>query len=346
MKYVNFGGRGLKVSQVALGTMTFGTERGVGSTEDESRQIFERYLEIGGNFIDTANTYTEGTSERFVGLFSRSLRQSLVLATKYGLTTKRSDINASGSSRKNLVQSVEDSCSRLGTDYIDLLWLHAWDTLTTPEETLRALDDLIRAGKVLYLGISNAPAWFVVRSNTIAELRGWSAFAGIQAEYSLIERSAELELFPMAQHLNLTPTVWSPLGGGILTGKYNPGARRVGEAPRRLDTFKWLQQADERNLAIGIELTEVADSAEINATHLALAWIKYRFPTAIPLLGVRSVAQLDDNLAFLDLTVPTDVLERVDRINRPTPLFPYSYLQSPLGIGQVYGDFSEHVIHE
>ncbi|WP_199154468.1 aldo/keto reductase [Chromobacterium sp. ASV23] len=342
MKYVNLAETGLKVSQFALGTMTFGIERGVGATEEESERIFQRYIDLGGNFIDTANTYTDGSSERFIGRFAKSRRQSLVLASKYGLTTDRANINASGSARKNLVQSVENSLRRLDTDYLDLLWLHAWDAHTRPEETLRALDDLVRAGKVLHLGISNAPAWWIARANAIAELRNWTVFAGVQFEYSLIERSAELELLPMAAQLGLTPVVWSPLGGGLLTGKYNQPASD--SAPRRLDTFKWLQQADASNLTISQRLADIAQAASIPMPHLALAWIQFRFPTAIPIVGSRSAAQLEQNLACLQTDITAEILRQVDSINQPDPIFPYSYLQSPLGRSQVYSDFHDRMI--
>ncbi len=221
MKYQLLGKSGLRVSELCLGTMTFGEEWGWGSSKEESRKIFNAYVEAGGNFIDTANKYTEGTSEKFIGEFISSDRDRFVLATKYTSNTRRGDPNAGGNHRKNLVQSLEASLRRLNTDYIDLYWVHAWDPLTPVEELMRALDDMVKAGKILYAGISDAPAWIVSQANTLANSRGWTEFSGLQIEYSLIERTPERELLPMANSLDIGVTAWSPLGNGILTGKYN-----------------------------------------------------------------------------------------------------------------------------
>ncbi len=221
MKYYLLGKSGLRVSEFCLGTMTFGEEWGWGSSKEESRKIFNAYVEAGGNFIDTANKYTEGTSEKYIGEFISSDRDRFVLATKYTSNTRRGDPNAGGNHRKNMVQSLESSLRRLNTDYIDLYWVHAWDPLTPVEELMRALDDMVKAGKILYAGISDAPAWIVSQANTIANLRGWTEFSGLQIEYSLIERTPERELLPMANSLDIGVTAWSPLGNGILTGKYN-----------------------------------------------------------------------------------------------------------------------------
>jgi len=203
MQYVFFGSAGLRASEIALGTMTFGTERGVGSDLHESRSIFSEFSDTGGNFLDSANTYTNGTSEKMIGEFLRGIRHSYVIATKYSLAPPGSDPNASGNHRKSLIRSIEGSLERLKTDYIDILWVHAWDTFTPIEETLRALDDLVRQGKILYIGISDTPAWIISHANILAELRGWTSFSGIQIEYSLIERTAERDLLPMARHYGL-----------------------------------------------------------------------------------------------------------------------------------------------
>ena len=221
MKYYLLGKSGLRVSEFCLGTMTFGEEWGWGSSKEESRKIFNAYVDAGGNFIDTANKYTEGTSEKYIGEFISSDRDRFVLATKYTSNTRRGDPNAGGNHRKNMVQSLESSLRRLNTDYIDLYWVHAWDPLTPVEELMRALDDMVKAGKILYAGISDAPAWIVSQANTIAYSRGWTEFSGLQIEYSLIERTPERELLPMANSLDIGVTAWSPLGNGILTGKYN-----------------------------------------------------------------------------------------------------------------------------
>src|SRR6266849_6128795 len=219
MKYPLFGNSGLRVSEASLGTMTFGEDWGWGAAKDESRKIYEAYREAGGNFIDTANMYTNGSSENLVGEFIHDHRQSVVLATKYTNAMAGNDPNAAGNHRKSMVQALEASLRRLKTDYIDLYWLHIWDQMMV-EEVMRAFDDFVRAGKVLYIGISDAPAWWVARANTLAELRGWTQFVGLQIEYNLIERTPERELLPMAGALGLTITPWSPLASGWLTGKY------------------------------------------------------------------------------------------------------------------------------
>jgi aryl-alcohol dehydrogenase-like predicted oxidoreductase len=222
MNYHLLGRSGLRVSELCLGAMTFGEDWGWGASKDESRRIYEAFREAGGNFVDTANVYTGGNSETFVGEFIAGHREEIVLATKYtnarpvGATT---DPNASGNQRKNMIQAVEASLKRLGTDYIDLYWMHIWDALTPVEEVMRAFDDLVRAGKVLYVGISDAPAWLVAKSNTLADLRGWTAYVGLQIEYSLLERTVERELLPMATDFGLSVVAWSPLRNGILTGK-------------------------------------------------------------------------------------------------------------------------------
>src|ERR671933_1910758 len=221
MKYQLLGKSGLRVPELCLGAMTFGEEWGWGASKEECYKIFNAYVDAGGNFIDTANKYTEGTSEKYIGEFIASDRDRFVLATKYTSNTRRGDPNAGGNHRKNMIQSLEASLKRLNTDYIDLYWVHAWDPLTPIEEMMRALDDMVRAGKVLYIGISDAPAWTVSQADTLANLKGWTEFAGLQIEYSFIERTPERELLPMADALDIGVTAWYPLGGGVLTGKYN-----------------------------------------------------------------------------------------------------------------------------
>src|SRR6201984_1375735 len=223
MRYRLLGKSGLRVSELCLGTMTFGEDWGWGSSKEESRKLYDTFLEAGGNFIDTANVYTNGTSERLLGEFMHGHRERLVLATKYTNAAPGTDPNAAGNQRKSIVQAVEASLKRLQTDYIDLYWLHIWDQITPVEEVMRAFDDLVRQGKVLYVGVSDAPAWWIAQAHTIAEFRGWSPFVGLQIEYSLIERTVERELIPVAKALGLTVTAWSPLAGGVLTGKYASG---------------------------------------------------------------------------------------------------------------------------
>src|SRR5579864_161566 len=221
MKYRLLGNSGLRVSEAALGTMTFGEDWGWGTAKDEARKVYDAFREAGGNFVDTANMYTNGTSESFLGEFMQGHRPSVVLATKYTNSAPGNDPNAAGNQRKNMMQAVEASLRRLKTDYIDLYWLHNWDQLTPAEEVMRGFDDLVRQGKILYAGVSDAPAWWVAQANTLASLRGWSPFIGLQIEYSLTERTVERELIPMAKALDLGLVAWSPLGGGVLTGKYD-----------------------------------------------------------------------------------------------------------------------------
>src|ERR1041385_2309725 len=223
MRYRLLGHSGVRVSEACLGTMTFGEDWGWGSSKEEAQKVYDAFREAGGNFIDTANMYTNGTSESLLGEFMKEHRQSLVMATKYTNAAPGTDPNAAGNQRKNMMQSVDASLKRLQTDYIDLYWVHIWDQLTPVEEVMRGLDDLVSAGKVLYVGISDAPAWWIAQANTLASLRGWSPFIAMQIEYSLIERTVEQELIPVAKALNVGVTAWSPLAGGVLTGKYSSG---------------------------------------------------------------------------------------------------------------------------
>lgn len=259
--YRLLGRSGLRVSPLALGTMTFGTDWGWGSDETEARRIFDTYVERGGNFIDTANCYTDGTSERFLGDFAQGRRDRLVIATKYTVPLRRDDVNSGGNHRKSLVHSVEQSLIHLKTDYIDLMYLHAWDFTTPVEEVLRAMDDLVRAGKLLYVGISDTPAWQVSRMQAIAELRGWSPLIALQIEYSLIERTVERDLIPMATELGLGVIPWSPLAGGVLSGKYSRADLLPG-APTTPGTRRDVAIANgaltERSLAIAEVVGQVA----------------------------------------------------------------------------------------
>src|SRR5215471_18509336 len=224
LRYRLLGHSGLRVSEACLGTMTFGEDWGWGSSKDESRNVYDAYRATGGNFIDTANVYTNGSSETFLGEFMQGHRESMVLATKFANAMQGTDANAAGNHRKSMMQAVEASLKRLKTDYIDVYWMHIWDRLTPVEEVMRGLDDLVRAGKVLYLGISDAPAWWIAGANTLAQLRGWTAFVGLQIEYSLIERTVERELIPMARAFDVGVVAWSPLASGLLSGKYHGGA--------------------------------------------------------------------------------------------------------------------------
>ncbi|MBD0395879.1 MAG: aldo/keto reductase, partial [Microcoleus sp. C1-bin4] len=268
MRYKLLGKSGLRVSEICLGTMTFGEEFGWGASYEESRKIFDAFMNAGGNFIDTANEiYTGGTSETYLGNFIAADREQIVLATKYTDSLPTTDPNRAGNQRKSMIQSVERSLKRLKTDYIDLFWLHAWDFMTPVEEVMRAFDDLVRAGKVIYIGVSDAPAWVISRANMLAELRGWTPFVAMQIEYSLIERTAERELLPMAKELDIGVLGWSVLASGILTGKYNKKAAS-GES-RRLDTAQFYELS-EINLSIADTVIQVAEEIGRNPSQVAI----------------------------------------------------------------------------
>jgi len=282
MNYRLLGRSGLRVSELCLGTMTFGEDWGWGSPKDEARKIYDAFREAGGNFIDTANVYTQGSSETFLGEFVSGHRDSVVIATKYTNALTANDPNAGGNQRKNMMQAVEGSLRRLKTDYIDLYWLHIWDQITPVEEVMRAFDDLVRQGKVLYAGISDTPAWWISRANTIAELRGWSPFVGLQIEYSLIERTVERELIPVAKALGLTVTAWSPLAGGVLTGKYASG--EGGDSRYSTEMMKqWLPEQT-RSARIVDALQNVSKQTGRSKAQIALAWLRHR---AVPVIPIR-----------------------------------------------------------
>ena len=323
MKYRLLGKSGLRVAEAALGTMTFGDEWGWGSPKDEAQKVYETYREAGGNFIDTANFYTNGTSERFVGEFIKGHRDSVVLGTKYSNAVPGNDPNAAGNHRKNMMQAVEASLKRLQTDYIDLYWVHIWDGITPVEEVMRGLDDLVRQGKVLYVGISDAPAWWIAQANTLAELRGWTQFIGLQVEYSLIERTVERELIPMAKALNLGVLAWSPLAKGVLSGKYHGEGKADGG---RMSNEGMKEFLPEEQLATRIISAVKAVSEQVGRSmaQVALAWLRHQTVPAIPIMGARKVSQLQDNLASLDLELSAEQLKSLDGASRIELGFPQS----------------------
>jgi aryl-alcohol dehydrogenase-like predicted oxidoreductase len=336
LRFKLFGTTGLRVSELALGALTFGTEMGIGEDKPESRRVFDAYAGAGGNFLDTANKYNDGTSERWLGEFVAGERDRFVIATKFSLNMRPGDPNAGGNHRKSIVQSLEASLERLGTDYVDLYWLHQWDFTTHPDEVMRALDDLVRAGKVLYIGISDAPAWIVAQSNTLAELRGWTAFAGIQIEYSLIERSAERELLPMARSLGLAIAAWGVVGQGVLTGKFH----RAADPSQGVDTRRAAMTArhvTDRNLAIAREVEAVAAARGCSMTQVAIDWVRQQDQQMIPIIGARTVAQLEDNLGCLAHPLTQSELARLDEASRIELGFPHDFLALPRIVAQRFG---------
>jgi len=319
VKYRLMGSSGLRVSELALGAMTFGA-RDWGVDQAESRKVYDGFREAGGNFIDTANVYSDGRSETFLGEFIASERERIVLATKYTGQTRRRDVNAAGNSRKNMMESVHASLERLGTDYIDLYWVHARDFTTPIDEVMRGLDDLVRQGKVLYVGVSDTPAWEVARANTLAELRGWSRFVGLQIRYSLLDRSVERDLLPMAQEMDLTVTPWDTLGSGVLTGKYNTDAKTEGRAAMR-------GEVSERDLGIAAEVVEVAQELGRSPAQVALSWVRSGAGVIVPLVGARTRAQLDDNLGCLEFELGEEHRKRLHQASRIELGFPHDFLK-------------------
>jgi aryl-alcohol dehydrogenase-like predicted oxidoreductase len=343
MKYRLLGDSGLRVSEASLGTMTFGEDWGWGSAKDEAQKIYRAYREAGGNFIDTANVYTNGTSEKFLGEFMKGHRESVVLATKYSNAAPGTDPNAAGNHRKSMTQALEASLKRLQTDYIDLYWMHIWDEVTPVEEVMRGLDDLVRAGKVLYVGISDAPAWWIAGANTLAQLRGWTAFVGLQIEYSLIERTVERELIPMAQAFDVGVVAWSPLASGLLSGKYHGGA---GSAEGRLSGEGMEQFLPEKQRADRIiaAVKSVAGEVGRSLAQVALAWLRYRAVPVIPIIGARKLAQLEDNLASLDLAFSAAQLKTLDVASRVDLGFPQEFYSKELVRTLRYGGVADQLV--
>jgi aryl-alcohol dehydrogenase-like predicted oxidoreductase len=331
-QYVTLGRSGLRVSPLCLGAMTFGEDLGWGTSVEESQQIIDRYIELGGNFIDTANFYTRSHSEKIIGDHAgrHSVRRDrLVIATKFSGNLYPGDPNGGGSGRKSLISACENSLRRLQTDYIDLYWLHMWDTNTPIEETMAALDDLVRAGKVRYIGVSDTPAWKIVEANLIARFRGWSTFIGLQIEYSLLERTVEQELVPMASEFGLGITPWSPLKSGVLSGKYtrrNDGQHNA-DRGALVDSF-----LNEKTYAVVDELEIIAKAHETTVASVALAWVHAQPAVSSIIIGARRLSQLDDNVRAVDVKPSADELARLDTLTEPSFGFPHNMLATAPGI--------------
>lgn len=330
MRYKLLGKSGLRVAELALGTMTFGEDWGWGASREVSQQIFEAYANAGGNFVDTANNYTNGTSEKFVGEFIHSDRHHFVVATKFTLSERPSDPNFGGNQRKNMMRSVEGSLKRLNTEFIDLLWLHAWDGLTPVEEVLRGLDDLVRSGKVNYIGISDSPAWVVSQANAVADLRGWSSFVALQLPYSLSGRDPERDLLPMAQAHQMSVTAWGILGGGALTGKYN----KASDDPKRYS------DAGEKQKQLAELVMEVAERNGRSPAQVAINWIRQQQAKSslIPILGARTVAQIADNLACLEWQLTDEELAQLSDASPIALGFPHEFLARDEVRRLIFGD--------
>lgn len=339
--YFALGKSGLMVSPLCLGTLTFGTEWGFGSDAETARAVLERYLDAGGNFVDTADTYTEGRSEELLGRFldESKIRDQVVLATKYSFGTRPGDPNAGGNSRKHLLRALEGSLKRLRTDHIDLYWLHAWDRITPIEEILSTLDAQVRSGKIRYLGLSNTPAWYLARAQTIAELRGYERICALQLEYSLIERSIEHEHVQAALELGMSICPWSPLASGLLTGKYEKAQH--GQSDGRLQQLSepnhpLYKTASPRNRAIVDALVAVAKELGRTPAQVALNWITKRPGITSTLIGATKLAQLEENLTALEFDIPAAHAARLEEISRPELGALYTYFE-PWIQGAIHG---------
>ena len=336
MHYQLLGNSGLRVSPLCLGTMTFGEDWGWGSDVSSSREIFNAFMEAGGNFIDTADVYTEGSSEKILADLIQADRDHVVLATKYTLSNTTHNPNKSGNHRKNLIQSVEASLRRLNTDYIDVLFVHAWDFTTPVEEVMRSLDDLVKQGKVFYLGISDTPAWIVSMANTYAKAHALTPFIVNQIEYNLTERTPERELLPMSKELGLGVVAWSPLATGLLTGKY----LNENIAGTRNET-KTSYRFNPRNEAIVKSVVEVAGEVGVSPARLALAWLLHK--NIIPIIGARKLHQLKDNMGAVEVTLSPNQLAKLDAISQVELGFPHDFVLRPGAKRMMYGDMVDKI---
>ena len=333
MDYYTLGNTGLKVSRLALGTMTFGDDWGWGADEANARQLFDTYLDAGGNFIDTADLYTNGNSEHMLGRFVKdsSTRDRVVIATKFSYNAEPGNPNAGGNGRKNILRAVEGSLQRLGTDYIDLYMLHTWDQVTPAVEVVRTLDDLVRSGKVRYVALSDVPAWYAAQAQTIAHERHLESISTLQLEYSLVERNIEFEYLPLAQALGTGIMAWSPLGSGLLSGKYRPsqaGAEGSGRLAAVADSGNpAFNKFTPKNWAIVAELETVARELERSMAQVAVNWVANRPSVASVLIGATKLHQLQDNLGALEFEIPTELQQRLDAVSQPDTHFPYTFFE-------------------
>ncbi len=321
--YVTLGRSGLRVSPLCLGAMTFGADLGWGTPVKESEKIIDRYLELGGNFIDTANFYTKSHSEKIIGDHigrDKDKRDRLVIATKFSGNLYPGDPNGGGSGRKSVIAACEQSLRRLQTDYIDLYWLHNWDVHTPIEETMAALEDLVRSGKVRYIGVSDTPAWKIAEATVTARFRGWSAFIGLQIEYSLLERTVEQELMPMAKELGLGVTPWSPLKSGLLSGKYTRATAKTAEGRGAFMGHL----LNDRTFDLVDELEKIAKAHDTTVARVALAWLQAQPGVTSTIIGARRLDQLEDNIKALEVTLTAADLAHLDEKTKPTLIFPAS----------------------
>lgn len=334
MRYRVLGKTGLRVSELALGTMTFGDDWAL--PEGRAGRLLDLFAEAGGNVIDTSNEYGRGSAESTLGELLTGRRDSFLLTTKYTLQIRPGDVNAAGNHRKNLVVSLEDSLRRLRTDHLDILWVHARDTLTPVAEVMRALDDQVRAGKVLYVGVSNWPAWEIAQANTLAEARGWTPFAAMQVHYNLLDRAVENEFLPMAHAFDLPAFVWGPLADGRLTGKYLRGEEG------RLDKVAWGRARGAGDDVVR-EVVRIAEELDRPPAQVALAWLRSRPGTVIPVIGATTEEQLRQNLGSVDLKLGPGHLADLDKATAAPAGYPHLFLRFPAMTRMIYGEHWERV---
>lgn len=335
LDYYTLGRSGLRVSRLALGTMTFGTDNGWGCDKETARSLFDHYVASGGNLVDTADIYTNGTSEAWLGEFiaERGLRDRMVLATKYGLNYANVDSNpnAAGNGRKNMARALEASLKRLKTDYVDLYFVHAWDGVTPVEEVMRGLDDLVRAGKARYVAFSDVPGWYASRAQTLAEWRGYEPLCALQMEYSLVQRGVEYEFTDLCQNLGMGLMVWSPLASGLLSGKYRPDVDIEAQTDGRLKATAKIamptnRKMTMRNWGIVAELDRVAREIDRSMAQVAVNWVANRPAVGPVILGATRLDQLKDTIQSLDFELPSEMAARLDKASALNPLFPYAFI--------------------
>ena len=335
-EYITLGRSGLRVSPLSLGTMTFGNDRW-GSDDAESRRIFDRYVEHGGNVLDCADVYSGGKSEEILGRFvaDAGLRDKLVIASKFSFNPQEGNPNSGGNGRKNIYRALESSLRRLKMDYLDLYWLHVWDTVTPIDEVVDTLSTLVREGKIRYYGFSDVPAWYAARGQSLAEYLGKVPIIALQLEYSLVERTIEREHIPAARELGMGVCPWSPLASGFLAGKYN---RQKGAESSQGSRLEVLKKADnpafkkftERNWKILDALLEVAQALNRPAAQVALNWVVTQPGITSTIIGATKLAQLDDNLAALSFEIPTELRTKLDIASQLETAHPYMFFSGVL----------------
>ena len=339
MKYQLLGKTGIKVSELSLGTMTFGEGWPMGVDKNESKKVYDAFINAGGNFIDTANIYNKHNAESFLGDFTKSERDNIVISTKYTLS-ENPLLNRTGNSRKNMVESVEESLKRMNTDYIDLYYIHAWDFTVDEEQTMKNLQHLVQSGKVLHIGISDTPAWIVAKSNAIAEIRGWESFAAYQIEYGLHMRDPEREMIPMADNFGMMVCAWSPLGAGLLTGKYldkeNTDRKRMKHGTSA--------RLNEKNLLLSAKVNELAHKVGCTPAQLSLNWVRSKGTKMNTLFGARTASQCIENLKCLEFEIDQDILKELDEISAIEMGFPHDFLKTERVEQIIYGNQKSDII--